>query len=153
MCKNWREKGSCRYGDRCLFAHGNDEIVGKSSPVKEEPPKEEKKFETPTKSKTAQAEADQVGSDSTQATMRSPPAVTQKQREQTSPLDLVLRGDIDDALDRDMLKAFSVAKTQHDAVGEGLFGSISDMARQVSPLNFSAAQRKISEQQCSSSTD
>ena len=26
MCKNWREKGSCKYGDKCLFAHGNDEL-------------------------------------------------------------------------------------------------------------------------------
>jgi hypothetical protein len=22
MCKNWRTKGSCPYGDKCLFAHG-----------------------------------------------------------------------------------------------------------------------------------
>lgn len=27
MCKNWREKGECRYGDRCLFAHGNTELT------------------------------------------------------------------------------------------------------------------------------
>lgn len=27
MCKNWREKGNCRYGDRCLFAHGTDELT------------------------------------------------------------------------------------------------------------------------------
>lgn len=154
MCKNWREKGSCRYGDRCLFAHGNDEIAGKSnsSPSKQQPPTEEAKFETPTKTKPAQAEADQIGSDSTQATMRSPPDVA-KLREEPTPLDLVLRGDIDDALNRDMMsKALSASGTtkEQDAVGAGLFGSISDMACKVSPLDFSAGgQRKISEQQCS----
>ena len=26
MCKNWREKGTCRYGDKCLFAHGEHEL-------------------------------------------------------------------------------------------------------------------------------
>ena len=31
MCKNWREKGSCRYGDRCLFAHGFDELTKSSA--------------------------------------------------------------------------------------------------------------------------
>ena len=32
MCKNWREKGSCRYGDKCLFAHGDQELTKKSPP-------------------------------------------------------------------------------------------------------------------------
>ena len=27
MCKNFREKGSCKYGDRCLFAHGDHELT------------------------------------------------------------------------------------------------------------------------------
>ncbi len=31
MCKNWREKGSCRYGDKCLFAHGEHELSRKQS--------------------------------------------------------------------------------------------------------------------------
>jgi len=26
MCKNWRTKGSCPYGDKCLFAHGDQEL-------------------------------------------------------------------------------------------------------------------------------
>lgn len=26
MCKNFREKGNCKYGDKCLFAHGDHEI-------------------------------------------------------------------------------------------------------------------------------
>lgn len=27
MCKNFKEKGVCKYGDRCLFAHGDHEMV------------------------------------------------------------------------------------------------------------------------------
>lgn len=27
MCKNFREKGVCKYGDRCLFAHGDHELI------------------------------------------------------------------------------------------------------------------------------
>jgi len=26
MCKNWRTKGACPYGDKCLFAHGEKEL-------------------------------------------------------------------------------------------------------------------------------
>lgn len=26
MCKNFKEKGSCKYGDKCLFAHGEHEL-------------------------------------------------------------------------------------------------------------------------------
>jgi hypothetical protein len=46
MCKNFREKGVCKYGDRCLFAHGDHELVkrgpagSKPEPVVA-PPKEE----------------------------------------------------------------------------------------------------------------
>ena len=31
MCKNWREKGQCKYGDKCLFAHGDHELTKRSS--------------------------------------------------------------------------------------------------------------------------
>ena len=31
MCKNWREKGHCKYGDKCLFAHGEHELTKRSS--------------------------------------------------------------------------------------------------------------------------
>ena len=27
MCKNWCENNSCRYGDKCRFAHGQDELT------------------------------------------------------------------------------------------------------------------------------
>lgn len=30
MCKNFRETGACRYGDKCLFAHGNHELTKSS---------------------------------------------------------------------------------------------------------------------------
>ncbi len=26
LCKNWEEFGSCKYGDRCVFAHGENEL-------------------------------------------------------------------------------------------------------------------------------
>ena len=31
MCKNFREKGCCKYGDRCLFAHGDHELTRRGS--------------------------------------------------------------------------------------------------------------------------
>jgi hypothetical protein len=42
MCKNFREKGVCKYGDRCLFAHGDQELTrrGSDEPKVEEMPKE-----------------------------------------------------------------------------------------------------------------
>ena len=39
MCKNWREKGNCKYGDKCLFAHGKDELTKRSSANGPEPAK------------------------------------------------------------------------------------------------------------------
>ena len=46
MCKNFKEKGVCKYGDRCLFAHGDHELVKRglpagSKPEPVAPPKEE----------------------------------------------------------------------------------------------------------------
>ena len=35
MCKNFREKGTCKYGDRCLFAHGDHELTKRGSPDSE----------------------------------------------------------------------------------------------------------------------
>lgn len=41
MCKNFREKGTCKYGDKCLFAHGEHELTRYSaSPQKDEGKKE-----------------------------------------------------------------------------------------------------------------
>lgn len=37
MCKNWREKGSCKYGEKCLFAHGEAELTKRSSANGPEP--------------------------------------------------------------------------------------------------------------------
>ena len=39
MCKNWREKGQCKYGDKCLFAHGSSELTKRSSANGPEPVK------------------------------------------------------------------------------------------------------------------
>jgi hypothetical protein len=46
MCKNFREKGSCKYGPKCLFAHGEHELSVKEEEIKlisdlNIPPKEE----------------------------------------------------------------------------------------------------------------
>lgn len=32
LCKNWIEVGFCRYGNKCQYAHGNYELVGKQQP-------------------------------------------------------------------------------------------------------------------------
>lgn len=39
MCKNFKEKGICKYGEKCLFAHGEHELTRRS---------EEKKLEIDT---------------------------------------------------------------------------------------------------------
>ncbi len=39
MCKNWREKGNCKYGDKCLFAHGTNELTKRSTVNGPEPVK------------------------------------------------------------------------------------------------------------------
>ena len=39
MCKNWREKGTCKYGDKCLFAHGEKELTKRSTANGPEPAK------------------------------------------------------------------------------------------------------------------
>lgn len=39
MCKNFREKGNCKYGDKCLFAHGEAELTKRSSAAGPEPVK------------------------------------------------------------------------------------------------------------------
>lgn len=36
-CKNFREKGVCKYGDRCLFAHGDHELTKRGSDEEEKP--------------------------------------------------------------------------------------------------------------------
>jgi len=41
MCKNFREKGVCKYGDRCLFAHGDHELTRRGSPEQDEVKKPE----------------------------------------------------------------------------------------------------------------
>ena len=47
MCKNFKEKGVCKYGDRCLFAHGDHELIKRGLPAGSKPettaaaPKEE----------------------------------------------------------------------------------------------------------------
>jgi hypothetical protein len=43
MCKNFREKGACKYGDRCLFAHGDHELTKRGSPQPETEKAPEKK--------------------------------------------------------------------------------------------------------------
>ena len=33
MCKNWIEIGVCRYGNKCQFAHGDQELLEKTQPT------------------------------------------------------------------------------------------------------------------------
>lgn len=33
MCKNWIEVGTCRYGNKCQFAHGEQEMIAKLAPI------------------------------------------------------------------------------------------------------------------------
>ena len=40
MCKNFRETGACKYGDRCLFAHGDHELINRAPAVAPEDKKE-----------------------------------------------------------------------------------------------------------------
>ena len=30
MCKNWKEKGVCKYVEKCLFAHGEHELTSRT---------------------------------------------------------------------------------------------------------------------------
>ena len=34
LCESWKATGSCRYGYKCLFAHGTHELVSVSRPKK-----------------------------------------------------------------------------------------------------------------------
>lgn len=114
MCKNWREKGNCRYGDRCLFAHGTDELTKASVE-----PKIDKEYNTPKKN----CEVDQIASESTQENSDAKLIFRDE-----SPLEFVLSGEIDDLLNRDIHKTY--------APNSNLAASISEIARQVSPLNI-----------------
>lgn len=58
MCKNFRETGSCKYGDRCLFAHGDHELINRAPPATE--PEKPKASED--KAKEDQKEEDAAGS-------------------------------------------------------------------------------------------
>ena len=58
MCKNWRERGECKYGDKCLFAHGDAELTKR---VTAPPPVVEKKPEPKdSASKTDPAEESKI---------------------------------------------------------------------------------------------
>lgn len=43
MCKNWKEKGTCKYNDRCLFAHGDHELTKTSTKQSASPESEKSK--------------------------------------------------------------------------------------------------------------
>ena len=62
MCKNWRERGACKYGDKCLFAHGDHELTKRSSalPAKEEKPKEPEPTPEPAKTNEKEKEKEVV---------------------------------------------------------------------------------------------
>lgn len=78
MCKNYKENHFCKYGDRCLFAHGDHELVKRGSP-KADPAKgeDEKKDEAKVEDKTDKVEEKEITinsykvSNETQTTMDS----------------------------------------------------------------------------------
>lgn len=55
MCKNWREKGSCKYNDKCLFAHGQSELTKRSSLNGPEPAKKAAELAKTTAAETKEA--------------------------------------------------------------------------------------------------
>jgi hypothetical protein len=57
MCKNWREKGTCKYGSKCLFAHGDTELTQRAAPVQASKPKEEVKTPTVVTEKTPESKS------------------------------------------------------------------------------------------------
>lgn len=59
LCKNFREKGVCKYGDKCLFAHGEHELTRRSTPS------EDKKSEEKVAEETLPVVQDQTTLDST----------------------------------------------------------------------------------------
>ena len=63
MCKNFREKGVCKYGDRCLFAHGDHELTRRGSP--EETEKKDDKKEEPSAPDKNEISKDETTLDST----------------------------------------------------------------------------------------
>lgn len=57
MCKNWREKGECKYGVKCLFAHGEEELTKRGTqPATTEAPKTEPVKTEPVKADTVKTE-------------------------------------------------------------------------------------------------
>ena len=65
MCKNFREKGVCKYGDRCLFAHGDHELTRRGSGEPKAAVEEAAQKELP-KEAIAVAAVDETTKDSTQ---------------------------------------------------------------------------------------
>ena len=65
MCKNFREKGECKYGDRCLFAHGDHELTRRGSPSEAEVKDEKKEEFVKVEEKNENNEKDETTLDST----------------------------------------------------------------------------------------
>lgn len=59
MCKNFKETGSCKYGDRCLFAHGDHELINRGPPLAE-PEKPKASVDTANAEKKEDDAADKI---------------------------------------------------------------------------------------------
>lgn len=65
MCKNFKEKGICKYGEKCLFAHGEHELSKRepiTSPKKELPLEDLDNASVFTKDSPAKLEVSEVKS-------------------------------------------------------------------------------------------
>lgn len=115
MCKNWRETNSCRYGDKCLFAHGQHELTKSGEDKSQSSDKYAKlldeiklvqieKFQTPVKDSQFKTDEQVNVLESTQATSSAPSIQRVKTwdknsaKEGNSLIDFVLNGEMNEFL-------------------------------------------------------
>ena len=60
MCKNFKEKGECKYGDRCLFAHGDHELIKRGQIPTSDSNKSEEEEKKETHEQKDEVKSDQV---------------------------------------------------------------------------------------------
>jgi hypothetical protein len=99
MCKNWREKGQCRYGDRCLFAHGYDELT-QSSVTNGSSPQSVAEV-----AKAEAKETSHLGEDVNDSN-QTKPDTAESNKDEPKALEFVLSGEVDDLLSQDALKVY-----------------------------------------------
>ncbi|CAG8541379.1 12001_t:CDS:2 [Acaulospora colombiana] len=106
LCRSWEEKGTCRYGPKCQFAHGEDELKRVQRHPKELPPGgaapgvvEEKEItETRERAQSAGSDSEQQQTSMlarikrNEATTPSPPTVTATPQMANGPVNGITNG-------------------------------------------------------------